>query len=389
MDDIISKQQRPALLIAKERLKMLDEYETIELQAWLNADVRNRMLYNQLKQKDYTDDVRRLQQIDVEAGLQRYRGRDNRIKRNLIYRWMSVAAILIMLLTGGMFFLNMNSSPVEQINISPGGPKAILVLSDGSVRHLQDNKGEVIKVGKMLVHNTGSQLEYSFGETDSLERITSAAFNELQTPVGGEYQLTLSDGTRVWLNAQTRLRYPVNFPKGERTVYLEGEAYFEVERDEKRPFSVRMKEDVNVQVLGTAFNVRAYADENTVETVLEQGAVRMWHQADAVVLKPGIKAVYDHKTGGMASMEVDTELYTVWRKGQFMFQEQTIEYILYQLSRWYDMKVFFKNEAAKQAIFSGSVRKYETVRNILDAMEASGGVRFEIDGNTVIVDSVD
>ena len=203
-------------------------------------------------------------------------------------------------------------------------------------------------------------------------------------PKGGEFTLTLSDGTKVWLNSQSKLKYPVVFSTGSREVYLEGEAYFEVTKKPHHPFRVNAKDGVNIEVLGTSFNVRSYTDEDRVETVLEEGSVRMNRGKDSVILRPGYKAVYQPNENIQVT-SVNTELYTAWRHGQYIFTNESVENILKQLSRWYNIEVFYCNEAAKSVIFSGDVRKYDNITTLLEAMEIAGGVHFKINGNTLIV----
>ncbi|HAH72360.1 MAG TPA: iron dicitrate transport regulator FecR, partial [Butyricimonas virosa] len=164
----------------------------------------------------------------------------------------------------------------------------------------------------------------------------------------------------------------------------EGEAYFEVAKDPQHPFHVNARNGVNIEVLGTSFNVRSYTDENAIETVLEEGSVRMSQGKDAVILSPGNKAVY-LPNEPIQLTTVNTELYTAWRHGQYIFMEESVENILKQLSRWYDIEVFYSNEAAKSVVFSGDVRKYDDINTLLEAMEIAGGIHFRINGKTLIV----
>ena len=258
----------------------------------------------------------------------------------------------------------------------------MLVLNNGNIIDLSKRKTEVITNQKLSIKTDGTQLSYSVTE-DSKDEPTDE-YNELIIPKGGEFTLTLSDGTKVWLNSQSKIKYPVIFNNITREVYLEGEAYFEVAKDAHRPFHVNTKNNVCVEVLGTSFNVRSYSDENSVETVLEEGIVRMSQGKDAVVLKPGHKATY-RPNEPIQTTTVNTELYTAWRHGQYIFMDESVENILKQLSRWYDIEVFYSNEAAKSVTFSGDVTKYDDIDTLLKAMEIAGGVHFKISGRTLIV----
>ena len=383
----IDRYQYFALLILKERLGVLNDAEKAELGVFLTENMQVRLIYKQLKEKDFAEDIGRYAGIDSGAGLSKYRRLCREKKKRMIYRWRTVAAVLVTLLITGLYLFRYEKQELPLAVICPGASRAELILGDGSVRHLESvQQTEEIKVGERVIRNTGTQVCYV---CDSMPVKTTEAFelvyNELRVPTGGEYQLVLSDGTKVWLNSQTNLRFPVEFGDKERMVYLEGEAYFEVSRDEQRPFSVCTKDQVNIQVLGTSFNVRAYGDENTVETVLREGSVKMDNHSTGVILTPGQRGICRSGEQGMRIENVDTDLYIAWKDGQFVFDNYRVEDIMRQLARWYGVKVFYQNEKAKDVLFSGDVKRYELINTLLKAMEISGGVRFEIKGNTVIV----
>lgn len=272
---------------------------------------------------------------------------------------------------------------VPRETIAPGSSKAMLVLNNGSIINLSDkNHDEIVTTEELTIRNNGSELQYATTENATNKHVNN--YNELIVPKGGEYTLTLSDGTKVWLNSQSKLKYPVAFNDTNREVYLEGEAYFEVTKDPHHPFHVNAKDRVTIEVLGTSFNVRSYPDENKVETVLEEGSVRMSKGKENVMLSPGYKATYQPEKG-FETVSVNTELYTAWRHGQYIFVNESVENILKQLSRWYNIEIFYSNEKAKSVIFSGDVRKYNDITILLEAMEIAGGIHFKINGNTLIV----
>lgn len=382
--------QHIALLIAKERLNTLNKSETEELKQWLSEDPANRSLYEKLKKQNPIPAFRTYQQIQTTQGLQKYRKRYRSHSVRLPVRWMSAAAIGLLLIGVGIHLLvRIPPETVRVVNIQPGASKAVLIMADGQVKELEETKEtETIELTGVTVRNSGDEIRYTPRPGDSLAISQfSREHNILKTPTGGEYKLILSDGTRVWLNSQSILRYPVNFTDKERLVYLEGEAYFDVAYDDKCPFIVNTRTEVNVQVLGTAFNIRAYPDEAQIETVLEQGSVKMWQYSNSVTLVPGTKGVFNKNNGEFSTQEVNTELYTAWYKGQYVFEEETIENILTRLSRWYDIHVFFADQKARNMVFSGSIRKYGTIHQFLQAVEMTGGIRFQVKGNTIIVSS--
>lgn len=384
--DYVTKQQYAALLIFKEQTGMASEGELRELSAWLDADAAHRDIYNKLKNKDFSGDIATYREINVRAGLERYRTRyRKRPVKNSLW-WSAVAAALILLLgVPSLFYILSGGGDADIQPILPGTSKAVLVLNDGGIINLAvDNCSGITVAGGAAVINDGSEINYTApGNTLSQD---TAIYHELHIPKGGEYMLKLADGTKVWINSQTKLKYPVRFGKMERKIFLEGEAYFEVAKDKTKPFYVVTKDAVNVEVLGTSFNVRAYPDEETIEAVLEEGAVRMKSPGSSVLLVPGNKSVYSRAGGQMSVAVVDTGPYTEWRHGQFVFYRETVEHILKRLSRWYDINVFYKNDLAKEILFSGSIKKYDTINVLLEVLEMAGGITFEINEHTLIVD---
>lgn len=384
--DPITKKQYIASLILKERLEIISEIERQELKQWLQESPAHRDVYVHLCDRNLSEELRRYRHIDMLQGLENYWNRYPKKKKILYTRWYWSAAVAILLIGVSLFFLaREGKTDGTQLEIVPGEARAVLVLSNGEVIDLSEkNKSEIIATEELSVRKTGKQLSYTVSATAVQE--LEDEYNELVIPRGGEFVLVLADGTQVWLNSQTKIKYPVAFNDTVRKVFLEGEAYFEVAKNPEHPFHVCMKNGVEVEVLGTSFNVRAYSDEDIVETVLEEGKVKMSQGEEAVILNPGDKARY--LSGGTIQVsEVDTEFYTAWRMGQYIFMNEKVENILKQLGRWYNIDVFYKSEKVKSILFSGDVKRYDDINVLLDAMEAAGGVYFERDGNTLIVGS--
>lgn len=383
MDPIIKK-QRIASLILKEKIDELSKSEKEELTSWLQASPQNKKIYARLQEKSFSEDIARYQQISTTRGLDNYRRRYVQTNKRLLGKWYWAAAVAVFIIgIATLFFYQEEHPTVAKTTISPGSSKAMLILNNGEIISLSEkNKTEIVATEELSIRNEGSRLRYTASENTKNEQANN--YNELIVPKGGEFTLTLSDGTKVWLNSQSKIRYPVIFNDITREVYLEGEAYFEVAKDPQHPFHVNARNGVNIEVLGTSFNVRSYTDENAIETVLEEGSVRMSQGKDAVILSPGNKAVY-LPNEPIQLTTVNTELYTAWRHGQYIFMEESVENILKQLSRWYDIEVFYSNEAAKSVVFSGDVRKYDDINTLLEAMEIAGGIHFRINGKTLIV----
>lgn len=316
MDPIIQK-QRIASLMLKENTIGLNEAEREELNLWRQADPQNERTYTRLHEKDYKKDLSRYRQIDVQHGLERYRERYTQKKTRYLAKWYwSAAAVVFMIGIGSIFFFQKTDHIAPQKSIVPGSSKAMLVLNNGNIINLSDKThDEIVTTEELIIRNNGTELQYATTENATNKHANN--YNELIVPKGGEYTLTLSDGTKVWLNSQSKLKYPVAFNDTNREVYLEGEAYFEVTKDPHHPFHVNAKDRVTIEVLGTSFNVRSYPDENKVETVLEEGSIRMSKGKEKVTLSPGYKAVYQPEKG-IETTSVNTELYTAWRHGQYI-----------------------------------------------------------------------
>lgn len=383
--DKVSNYQYIAFLILKERLGTISESEKSELIAWLQESHTHRTLYEKMMCKDFGGDLDNYRRIDAFAGLQRYRKtyRTHRISM----RWITVAAMLVLLLGSSLFLYNrQNSSREAMTGILPGSSQAVLVMNDGSVHALnRQTENEVIRMNGVTAMNTGKQLSYSSSDLDSLS--DAEVYHELRIPRGGEYQVVLADGTRVWLNAKSTLKYPVQFRGKERVVFLEGEAYFEVTKDKEHPFRVMTDREVSVKVLGTSFNVRAYSEDKEVETVLEEGSVEMAAAGHNMVLIPGQKGSYSFDDGRLEVKDVETGNFTAWRKGEFVFNDEPVVDIMEDLMRWYDIEVFYADEAVKQLLFNCKIKKYETIDVLLHSMELAGGIRFEVKGHSVVVSS--
>lgn len=387
--DLLRGYQFISSLILKERLGILTSVEAGRLQMWLAENPHHRELYDSLKQMDLDSALARYDGIDTEEGWVKYRRRY--ILHRIGYRWISAVVVAVLLIGTVALFRPMRENRSDMSGgIVPGRPKAELILGDGSVWFLDSIISEERLISDCaIVYNSGAQISYrrSPDTVGTLKKFP--VYNELRVPVGGEYQLVLSDGTRVWLNSQSRLKYPVVFENGIREVELTGEAYFEVTPDRESPFRVYLRDRLRVEVLGTSFNIRDYPDEEVSETVLEEGAVQIVRDKDSLRLTPGMRGIYTAESDSLSMAPVDTELYTSWRSGHFVFRDEKLESILHKLSRWYEIHVVFRDEFTRDVVFSGSIRKYDTIEKLLKAIETAGGVRFEIQGNTVIVHAVD
>lgn len=312
------------------------------------------------------------------------------------HRWYYIAAaasILLVLGLAGYLALPLmqkkadhTASQVAQ-DVGPGGNKAILTLANGEKVVLEEaQRGAIAQQGNTAVNKTDSgHVQY-----DNLSAPGSGAvvYNTISTPFGGQYRLTLQDGTNVWLNAGSSLHFPASFPLNERKVTLTGEAYFEVAKDRGRPFLVAVNAGadtaMNVRVLGTHFNINAYPDEPQHVVTLLEGAVKVNYRETNALLAPGRKAILNVALGRINVKDGDTEAAVAWKNGYFLFDNEKVENIMRQISRWYDVEVRYEGDISKKAI-AGSLSRSKNVSEVLNMLELTGAVHFKLEGRRITV----
>ncbi|WP_346318033.1 FecR domain-containing protein [Chitinophaga sp. YIM B06452] len=271
------------------------------------------------------------------------------------------------------------TTPVQK-DIAPGGNRAVLTLGDGTEISLDSaGNGILAQQGNAKVIKTGNgQLQY-----DAPQNGGQPVFNKIATPRGGQYTITLPDGSRVWLNASSSLRYPAVFSNSNRVVELKGEAYFEVAKQAGQPFVVKVDE-MEVKVLGTHFNIMAYDDEPAVNTTLLEGAVEVKKAGVARKLKPGQGASLHRRSGELELLpEVNTEEAVAWKNGFIQFEGNDIRSAMRQIARWYDVEVVYKGNVP--AHFRGIIPRNVPVSQVLKMLELTGEVHFEIGDRQIIV----
>ncbi len=297
-------------------------------------------------------------------------------------RWAAAAAIAIALIGGGTWLWNhyqmdatqngqlaQTELPAAQGLLRPGHAQATLTLDDGTQLALDSTQ------------------QGSTQQLAQANRQTAKAFAKLTTPRGGEFRVTLEDGTEVWLNAESRLSYPQTFDAEERRVALTGEAYFKVAHDQQRPFYVESGGQ-EVKVYGTEFNVHAYPDEQLVYTTLVTGSVglRSAEQGGGeVMLKPNHQAVYSRDEGTAQVRQVDAEMVASWHTGTFVFENQTLDQVMKTLSRWYDFDYQFADRQLARVELMGSMPRYSTFQEVADVLEKIGGISLTMKNGKVVV----
>lgn len=309
-------------------------------------------------------------------------------KRSVNYKgWAVAASLLIMLTAGTILFFNkyktaQNQTIAQEHPIRPGGNKAILVLANGSKVLLTDvATGRIAQQsGSQITKTADGKLVYS--ANPNAVKNTLPQYNTMQTPKGGQYQLLLSDGTRVWLNAESSIKYPVSFDSfNERRVELTGEAYFEVAHNKALPFRVVSNKQV-IEVLGTHFNVNAYPDEQNTTTTLLEGAVKIIAGDKNATLKPGQEA---DLTTTFKISTVDPREAIDWKNGNFRFNEEPLESVMRQIARWYDVKIVYEDESVKKETIVAVTTRFANLSALLKIMEQITNDRFIISGSTIRV----
>lgn len=295
--------------------------------------------------------------------------------------YSSVAASIILMIS--LFFLQEKSqvSPSPSTMIEPGNKKATLLLSDGTSRDIRESQAVIqVKDSKLQIDSSGLIVT---PDTISAKR-GKIEYHTLSVPRGGEYNLTLSDGTQVWLNSESELRFPTHFDKHHRMVYCKGEVYFDVSHDPQAPFVVKLTQG-EVSVLGTEFCISDYNTDKPQVTLVE-GKVRFNTQnGDSVILHPSQQLVYDATTNQLSIQKVDTRQYTAWKDNLFCFEDETLENIMATLSRWYNIEIDFKSDELKQRHFSGTIEKYAKIESFFELFETGTNIKFDIYGHKIIV----
>ena len=369
-----------------------------ELKSWMEESEKHREYFRQWKKiwnmtSGPTLSTTRKQQEKerfLKSIHQSYVGKVR--KRRIIHYWPVAASVVLLVGVFVGFALNEWSQMkadqgIAQTERIVPGVKAELILSTGERVCLAQRSEFIEGMKESGIRNDSlAGLNYVGAKIQGEEIGEEIVYNTMQIPVGGFYQLKLADGTKVWLNSLTRLRFPVTFAGEERKVYLTGEAYFEVARDSVHPFIVATDEGMEVKVYGTEFNVDTYR-KGTVKTTLVNGKVgiRVSATGEEVGLSPNQMALFTKATQSIQVENVDPYGAVAWKDGKFVFEDEPIEEIMERLSRWYDVKVFYANERIKKHTFTGIITRFADISDVLHLMEETAAVEFRIQGDTVTV----
>lgn len=389
----------------------LSPQEKAELAAWLDLSPKNSLWYTEIRnQNNIALSITALERSAIrqdrasgrfQEGMDQLDARmtGRRIGANRYPFVKMVAAAVVLLIIGGAIYyyrgaMRSATGRHDTVNnytgddAAPGTNTAILKRANGIHIDLgQVKPGLITQTGKSKVQKIDStQIAYStepFGR-NSRGTAVNVEYDTIVTPRGGQYSILLPDGSKVWLNAGSSLRFPTSFTGDSREVTLTGEAYFEIAKQEARPFRV-LVENLQVQVLGTRFNIMDYKEEGAIKTTLLDGAVRLDNAASSLVLRPAQQGkVAIDGTGPIAIQKLDNpELPIAWVNGLFEFKHDNITTVMNQLARWYDVEIVYNGKP--HMTFTGSLERNNKASDILRVLEASGGVRFKIEGKKIIV----
>lgn len=341
----------------------------------------------------------------VKAGLygkvlQEIKARESAPRKIIFLRGWFVAASVIFLLTVSsvaFFYLRQDSSAFITKNkphslikndIAPGGNKALLTLANGSKIALDDAANSVLaqQAGVKITKTANGQLVYTVEKAPVDSQVPAQlTYNTIETPKGGQYQVDLPDGSKVWLNASSSLRYPTNFIGDVRSVELSGEAYFEVAKNPKKPFKVVSSSQV-IEVLGTHFNISSYSDETSVKTTLLEGSVKVLSTKtnQSKLLRPGEQSNISYLNNSFSVQQVNTEEVVAWKNGYFLFADEDLKSIMSKFARWYNVDVEYQGNVDNLR-FGGIVSRSKGLSQALKIVEQTGNVKIKIEGRRVTI----
>lgn len=364
--------------------------ENEELEALLEKKKSYRSLLTDLTNpKEYNSRQKQLQLIDTEQELEHFLSGHRTPTRKIRHFYWRAAAIVIPLLTGSVIAWQMfPKAPVSyqqaQSKIAPGASGAILVLSNGTKQLLSPETQLFTETNGTQIHTDSNQLNYTTNNT--IPQDTTPIYNHLLVDRGFEYMLVLQDGTKVWMNSESELHYPVQFASANRKVRLKGEAYFEVARDSIHPFIVEVNDNFEVKVLGTHFNIKAYPSDDQFETTLLEGKVAISAPSleGSTILAPSQQMVI-RKNGEHLVRKVNPDYAIAWHNGWFYFDNETLEKTLELVGRWYNIDFTFEDLECKYIRVSGKVKRFENLQVILDMLKTTTKCNYILDHEKIYV----
>lgn len=373
---------------SEEELQLLISYLSRDKPDTVYHDLLLGQLAKPVKPEEITSSLKAKLEANLELILKETSAEPQTVKRKHLYFnvFYKYAAAVLLVLSIGFYFYNQNRNEklaMAKLDELPSGNVAVLTLADGKRISLPDAKNGKLaeQTGVQIFKTAEGQLSYSGVDAGHSQK--SIGFNTISTPKGGQYQVQLPDGTKVWLNAASSLSYPASFAAVDiREVKLKGEAYFEVAKVSGKPFQVKTDRQM-VEVLGTHFNINSYEDEPLTRTTLLEGLVRVAALGKSEMLKPGQQAVL--QKGGIAVLNVDAAATVAWKNGYFQFNDEELESLMRKVVRWYDVKVVYEDPELKKVRFAGLTNRFLKVSELLQTLKMTRQVDFEVNDRTITV----
>ena len=368
-------------LIIAELTGKIDDAGRNELENWKHESPEHLRLYNLYQSPDFI--ARKFEFIKEYSAIEAYQefaGRVKQAKRQkrtlVLYRY--VAAVVLLFVLGGSFYFfhdTKDESIVFVQKIQPGSCKAILTEPDGTKIDISDTTFLAFVQKSVMSRKNEEEKE-----------VVETLYHTITIPRGGEYDLLLSDGSRLRMNSESEIRVPVTFEKGQREVFMKGEIYFDIVRDSLAPFVVHTHQG-DIRVLGTSFNVRDYQDEDFLETTLVNGKVAFEREGNYSYLKPGEQLRLNKEDGKTTVETVDVLLYCSWKDGRFVFEKQRLEVIMNTIARWYNINVFYESSSVKDILFTGNIKRYGDLEQVVSMLKLINKIDIKIKDRNVFVRS--
>lgn len=376
-------------LIWKSLHSGLDASEQQLLDEWLRESSSHRDYYSKAEQ--FYRQGSSNPKADPERAWQAFGERERSSRRKKFIQKLGIAASVALLLAASASVFYLQTKAPTQLATSeqhslmqPGVGKATLFLDDGRIFELNNAGSTAIQTEGVDISNTENGLAYAASSSES----TNLNYSILRVPRGGEYVLTLPDGTHVWMNSESSIRFPIRFASHERKVELQGQAYFEVAHDNDRPFLV-WSGNQQIQVLGTQFDLKAYQNDETMTTTLVRGRVRINLKNNPEVqqiLSPNEQCTFNKTDNSLTKRKIETMSFVSWRSGQLMFENEELGEIMKSLSRWYDVEVVFASERARHMRFTGTLMRYDDISEVVNKIAKTNEIKIHVNENRIRVE---
>lgn len=388
MDSQIKEWIILARKISKYLLHQREPSNHQDVENWGKQGNKQQQLLDELNQKHYfAQKAAKRKEVEEKYTWDDFVATQRKKARRRKIQFMRYAASIILILAAGsgilVYYFPKPEMPVVTVApiLIPGSMKASLVLGDGKEISLNDQLTITEKDGTIIRNNESGELAYQ----KRTEQDTTLQYNTLRVPRGGEYRLTLADGTKVWINSESELSYPTQFSANKREVYLKGEAYFEIAPNKQQPFFVNSNR-ILVRATGTAFNVMAYQDEPELQVTLVEGGVNIEENLKVISkLTPNHQFSLNKANGQFSVISVDPRSATVWKNGRFYFDNEMLASIIRKLSRWYNVEIQCVDPEITQYKFSGEIRKYEDASQVLNMLKLTNEITYTIQPDKKII----